>query len=128
MRTFLGSDRPEDRLATTVFVAALLHGLLILGIRFTAPEVTDHPLPTLEVLLVGDGQKEDENLAASYIAERNQRGAGTTRDQRRTSLPEASASLLESPGEQRGDGPDGAESGDSTDGARVLARDRKSVV
>lgn len=36
MRTFLGSDRPEDRLATTVFVAALLHGLLILGIRFTA--------------------------------------------------------------------------------------------
>ncbi len=121
MRTFLGSDRPEDRLATTVFVAALLHGLLILGIRFTAPEVTDHPLPTLEVLLVGDGQKEDENLAASYIAERNQRGAGTTREQRRTSLPEASSSLLESPGEQRDDGQAGPESGDSTDGTRVLA-------
>lgn len=121
MRTLLGSDRPEDRLATTVFVAALLHGLLILGIRFTAPDVTDHALPTLEVLLVPEGPKEDDNPGASYIAERNQRGAGTTRDRQRTSLPEASASLLERPGETHGDAPDFAEAGAAVDGTRLLS-------
>jgi protein TonB len=121
MRTLLGSDRPEDRLATTVFIAALLHGLVILGIRFTAPDVTDHALPTLEVLLVPEGPKEDDNPEASYIAERSQRGAGTTRERQRTSLPEATASLLESPGELRGDAPDRAEAGETADRTRLLA-------
>lgn len=97
------SSRPEDRLATAVFLAALLHGLLILGLRFTAPSSDDRPLPTLEVLLVPDGSAEDPNPEASYIASRDQRGSGTTREQRRTSLPEASARLLEHSGEAGGE-------------------------
>ena len=97
------TGRPEDRLATAVFVAALIHGLFILGIRFAAPTSDDRPLPTLEVLLVPDGPAEADNPEASYIASRSQHGAGTTRERQRTSLPEASASLLEHPGEDQGD-------------------------
>jgi protein TonB len=95
--------RAEDRLATAVFAAALLHGLLILGIRFTAPSSDERPLPTLEVLLVPDGQEASPNPEASYISSRDQRGSGTTRERLRTSLPEASARLLEHEGEPGGE-------------------------
>jgi protein TonB len=97
------TGRPEDRLATAVFVAALIHGLLILGVRFAAPTSDDRPLPTLEVLLVPDGPVNADNPEASYIASRSQQGAGTTRERQRASLPEATASLLEHAGEERGD-------------------------
>jgi protein TonB len=99
----VSSSRPEDRLATAVFIAALLHGLVILGLRFTAPSSDERPLPTLEVLLVPDGPPEEANPEASYIASRNQRGSGTTRDRLRTSLPEASARLLEHEGQPNGE-------------------------
>jgi protein TonB len=95
--------RPEDRLVTAVFVAALLHGLLILGLRFTAPPADEPPLPTLEVLLVPEGPPEAENPEASYVASRAQHGAGTTRERERASLPEATESLLASPGEEQGE-------------------------
>jgi protein TonB len=97
------TSRPQDRLATAVFVAALLHGLVILGLRFTAPASDERPLPTLEVLLVPDGPAEDPNPDASYISGRDQRGSGTTRERLRTSLPEASARLLAHEGETSGE-------------------------
>jgi protein TonB len=97
------TGRPEDRLVTAVFVAALIHGLLILGVRFAAPTSDDRPLPTLEVLLVPDGPADADNPEASYIASRSQHGAGTTRERQRASLPEATASLLEHAGEEHGD-------------------------
>jgi protein TonB len=98
----LRSSRPEDRLATAAFVAALLHGLLILGLRFTAPTSDERPLPTLEVLLVPEGELEDPNPESSYIADRDQRGSGNTRERLRTSLPEASARILEHSGDTQG--------------------------
>lgn len=123
--------RPGDRLATAVFIAALLHGLVILGVRFAAPPSDDRPLPTLEVLLVSEGPAEDANPEASYIASRSQRGAGTTRERQRTSLPEASASLLENPGEALGEAfnPRAPEStvGGSQLLATTAARSRRTV-
>ncbi|NJD31256.1 MAG: energy transducer TonB [Gammaproteobacteria bacterium] len=97
------SDRPEDRLATAIFIAALVHGLIILGVKFSAPAANENPLPTLEVLLVPEGPPEADNPKASYIAQRSQHGSGTARDRKRTSLPEASASLLENQGQPGGD-------------------------
>jgi len=119
----LRSSRPEDRLATAVFVAALFHGLVILGLRFTAPSSDDRPLPTLEVLLVPDGEPEDPNPDASYIASRDQRGSGTTRDRLRTSLPEASARLLEHSGETRGEAFTAPSASSTRGGPTVLAND-----
>jgi TonB family protein len=108
----LRSGRPEDRLVTAVFVAALLHGLLIMGLRFTAPPPDRRPLPALEVLLVPEGPIELDNESAAYLSSRDQRGAGTARDRQRTSLPEASASLLEHSGEPQGTEPSPAASDD----------------
>jgi len=123
--------RPGDRLATAVFIAALLHGLVILGVRFAPPPSDDRPLPTLEVLLVPEGPAEDANPEASYIASRSQRGAGTTRERQRTSVPEASASLLENAGEALGEAfnPRAPEStvGGSQLLATTAARSRRTV-
>jgi protein TonB len=83
-------DPTGDRLATAIFVAALVHGLVILGVRFSAPPVPDNALPTLEVLLIPPGPDDpQENEDAAYIAQRTQRGMGTGTEARRASLPEA---------------------------------------
>jgi periplasmic protein TonB len=117
----ISSGRPEDRLATAVFVAALLHGLVIMGIRFNAAPPDRRPLPTLEVLLVPDGPAEEDNESAAYLSSRDQRGAGTGRDRQRTSLPEASASLLEHTGDVQGTEAAPAASDSSQSRSPVLA-------
>jgi protein TonB len=90
-------DPDGDRLATAIFIAALVHGLLILGIRFSAPS-SEPPLPTLEVLLVPSGPDDPQaNLDAAYIAQRTQQGTGTSEDARRASLPEAREEQLADP-------------------------------
>jgi periplasmic protein TonB len=103
MQLRIRTDHPGDRLATAIFLAALVHGLVILGVRFSAPAAHNLPLPTLEVLLVPDGPDEADNMRAGYIAQRNQHGSGTARDIKRTSLPESSASLIEHSGVAGGD-------------------------
>mgnify|MGYP003407512856 FL=1 len=85
-----GRDPTGDHLATAIFVAALVHGLVILGVRFSAPPVPDSALPTLEILLVPTGPDDPQaNLEAAYIAQRTQQGTGTGMEARRASLPEA---------------------------------------
>ena len=102
MKLSAATARPEDRLATAVFIAALLHGLVILGVRFSAAPDDGPELPTLEVLLVPEGPAEAENPQAPYLASRDQQGAGTGRERQRTSLPEATARLIEQAGDARG--------------------------
>ena len=91
----------SDRLVTALFVAALLHGLVILGVRFASPSAAN-ALPTLEVLLVAEGPEQEANLDASYIAQRNQRGSGTTPDRAQPSLPEPSLGFSADAGDSAG--------------------------
>ncbi len=114
-------DRPEDRLATAVFAAALLHGIIILGIRFSAPSGDDRALPTLEVLLVPDGPNDGPNPDAGYLAQRNQRGFGTTLRRERTSLPEATSSVLRNEGSPDGDSPTAQDAEETVGGTPVLS-------
>ena len=80
---------------------------------------------------MSEGPAEDANPEASYIASRSQRGAGTTRERQRTSVPEASASLLENAGEALGEAfnPRAPEStvGGSQLLATTAARSRRTV-
>jgi len=101
----------DDHMMVAVFIAALLHGLLILGVRFTTPP-QQRPLPTLEVLLVPPGENQEANLGASYMADRNQAGSGTTRDRVRTSLPEATPDQPQNRGVQEGEVPEQSVAGD----------------
>jgi protein TonB len=83
-------DPSADRLATAVFVAALVHGLVIMGVKFSALPLDEQPLPTLEILLVPTGADIAEpNEDAAYLAQRSQRGSGTSAEAKRSSLPEA---------------------------------------
>ena len=69
-----------DRLVTMLFLAALLHGLVIVGLTFGATSGDKEAAPGLEVLLVSDELPEaDKNPTATYLAQRTQLGSGNTR-------------------------------------------------
>lgn len=70
-----------DRLLTMVFFAALLHGLIIIGLTFNnGSDKAAASAPGLEVLLVSDELPEaDKNPTATYLAQRTQIGSGNTR-------------------------------------------------
>jgi periplasmic protein TonB len=62
------------------FLAALVHGLVILGLTFGADDVKGSA-PGLEVLLVSDELPEaDSNDSPTYLAQRTQLGSGNTQD------------------------------------------------
>lgn len=105
-----------DRLLAMGFLAALLHGLVILGITFNAAVGAKGAAPGLEVLLVSDELPEaDKNPTATYLAQRTQLGSGNTRDPAPAHHPSALLRLRHA-GTLRGDSL--AASGDTT-GARA---------
>jgi protein TonB len=89
----------NDRLTTTLFLAALFHGIVILGITFAAPRGDDSPTPTLEVLLLtSNDTRAADNLDAQYLAQRSQQGSGTTDERVRPANPATSAVAAEQAG------------------------------
>jgi periplasmic protein TonB len=89
----------KDRLTTTLFLAALFHGIVILGVTFAIPRTDDRRLPTLEVLLVtGADARAADNLNAQYLAQRNQQGSGTTEERVRPANPASSLLAMQQTG------------------------------
>jgi protein TonB len=71
----------RDRLVTTLFLAAVLHGMLILGVTFTAEDSGGESAPGLQVQLVADGTGEEtRDGPAAYLAQVTHQGTGTTRE------------------------------------------------
>lgn len=69
----------RERLASMLFLAAIAHAILILGISFGVAREGAAP-PGLEVLRVSDDLPEaSRNEQAAYLAQRSQLGAGNTR-------------------------------------------------
>jgi periplasmic protein TonB len=101
----------DERLGSTLFLAALVHGVVILGVTFTAATAGDDSvIPSLNVTLVLDTERE-ELIAdtAQFIANRDQQGAGeAARGVRPTSALSA-----DQPTTQLGD-PLGADATDGT--------------
>jgi protein TonB len=80
---------PRDRLTSMIVLAALFHGLLILGITFAPsgsnPSSVDNGI---EVLLVSDELPEArENESAAYLSQRTQTGSGNTTERTPAELP-----------------------------------------
>jgi protein TonB len=101
----------DERLGSTLFLAALVHGVIILGVTFTAgPAGDDVAIPSLNVTLVLDtGREELAADTADLIANRDQRAAGqAARGERPTSALSAAQ-----PTTQLGD-PLGADAVDGT--------------
>jgi len=69
-----------ERLLTMLFLAALVHGLIILGVTFNAAAENKDSAPGLEVLLVSDEVPDaDKNPDAIYLAQRTQLGSGNSK-------------------------------------------------
>src|ERR1700740_2967685 len=76
-----GKAPVRDRLFVMLFLAALAHGLIILGLTFNSSLGDKGGAPGLQVLLVSDEVPEAErNDSATYLAQRTQLGSGNTQD------------------------------------------------
>ncbi|MDX1480701.1 MAG: TonB family protein [Woeseiaceae bacterium] len=106
-----------DRLAPMLFLAALVHGVLIIGITFNAV-IGDFlgDAVSLEVTIVADPDRSfDRSDEAMYRAQASQEGAGNTTEQVRPGAPLESSVPIDNAGSADGDALDDA-----------VARDRAS--
>lgn len=94
----------NDRLVSTLFVACLVHGLIIMGVSFSAiapPEANGSP--TLEVVLVHNrNQTEITPDEAHYISEQAQAGSGTTVERVRAQTEFTTGQNIDNQGTQDG--------------------------
>lgn len=101
----LESGPPTDRLPPMLFLAALVHGILIIGITFNA--VIDDAFSeaiSLDVTIVADPEQnvlEPEN--ADYLAQASQEGSGNTQEWARPGALAESPVPVDNPGEIDGD-------------------------
>ena len=103
----VGLPPAGDRMLTTCFLAALFHGIVILGVTFSAPgsKAEGDEAPALEVILVNDQTPSvARNPNAQYLSERNQKGAGNTLKPERALIPKSSLMPVERGGIPSGDG------------------------
>jgi len=77
----LASRSPvRERLITMLFLTALLHAILILGVTFGVGADDGSTSPGMEVLLVTEDLPESaDSRTAPYLAQRRQQGAGNTK-------------------------------------------------
>ena len=101
----------DERLGSTLFLAALVHGVVILGVTFTAAPFDDGgAVPSLNVTLVLDTTREELAAdTAEFLSNRDQRAAG----QAARGLRPTSTLSADQPVTQAGD-PLGADATDGT--------------
>ncbi len=88
----------NDRLGMTLFLAAVFHGIVILGITFSiSPPAESESLPTLDVILV-QTQNPSEAEDAKYLAQVSQQGGGNSEEQSRPTDLFTAPSLSKNPG------------------------------
>lgn len=94
-----------DRLPGMLFLAALIHGILIIGVTFNA-SLSDQFVEaiSLEVTIVADtDQNIDRPDRAEYLAQASQQGGGNTTEQVRPSALQESQSPIDNLGQEFGD-------------------------
>jgi protein TonB len=102
-----GLPPANDRMLTTCFLAALFHGIVILGVTFSSGHDDDagSDSPALEVVLVNDqAPSAAANRNAQYIAQRTQIGSGNTLQHERSLIPQSSLAPLDRSGIPGGGG------------------------
>jgi periplasmic protein TonB len=103
----VGLPPASDRMLTTCFLAALFHGIVILGVTFSSPgsKVDGSDAPALEVILVNDQVPSvAKNPNALYLSQRTQRGSGNTMKRERALVPKSSLMPIERAGVPSGEG------------------------
>ena len=119
-----GLPPANDRMLTTCFLAALVHGIVILGVTFSSPgsKGDQGDGPALEVVLVNERTPSvARNPNAQYLAQRNQLGSGNTLKQERALIPRSSLSPMDRDGVPTGEGEAADETGRDLGDDEVLA-------
>ncbi|MDH5388899.1 MAG: TonB family protein [Gammaproteobacteria bacterium] len=89
----------NDRLGMTFFLAALLHGIIILGITFSTSPVNEEKIPpTLDIILV-QTQNPSEAKDAKYLAQISQQGGGNSEKKSRPRDLFTAPSVAKKPGQ-----------------------------
>jgi len=101
----LVAPETPDRLPAMLFLAALIHGILIIGVTFNAYILDDlSNAISLEVTIVADpDQAIDRPDEAEYLAQASQEGGGNTVEEVRATAPLQSASPIDNLGEENGE-------------------------
>jgi protein TonB len=110
----VGLPPANDRMLTTCFLAALIHGIVILGVTFSAPggDSGGGDAAALEVILVNDQTPSvAKNQTAQYLSQRSQLGSGNTLKRERALIPKSSLMPVDRSGVPGGDGVAGQQSG-----------------
>jgi len=114
-----------DRLPAMLFLAALIHGVLIIGISFN-PEFAA-PMAdaiSLEVTIVADtDQHIDRPDNSSYLAQASQEGGGNTSEQVRPAAPLQSAMPVDNDGQVDGSDVDDASAHERSADELLITRD-----
>jgi len=117
----------DDRLGSTLFLAALVHGVVILGVTFTAVSFDDEgAIPSLNVTLVIDtGPEELAVDTAEYLANRAQRGVGqAAKGLRPTSTLSADHPLTQVGDPLGTDAADGTPRAETASAEQLVSRER----
>ncbi len=100
-----GAERAAkpDRLPPMLFLAALIHGILIIGITFNPMAGGEADAISLDVVIVADPERSANNDDADYLAQASQEGQGNTLlEVRPGALPESRVPFA-NPGQATGD-------------------------
>jgi periplasmic protein TonB len=119
-----GLPPANDRMLTTLFLAALVHGIIILGVTFTASgnHAAESDGPALEVVLVNDqAPSVANNPNAAYLAQRSQIGSGNTLKRERALIPRSSLMAANRPGIPDGEGVSAQQAGSDLGDDEVIA-------
>jgi protein TonB len=119
-----GLPPANDRMLTTCFLAALFHGIVILGVTFSSPgsKAGGDEAPALEVILVSDQVPSvAKNPNALYLSERSQKGSGNTLKRERALIPKSSLMPVERSGIPGGDGLAAQQAGTETGDEELIA-------
>jgi protein TonB len=119
-----GLPPASDRMLTTCFLAALLHGIIILGVTFSSGSSSagDDGAPGLEVVLVNDRTPPAaKNPNARYLSQRTQQGSGNTLKDERALIPKSSLMPVDRLGVPSGDGLAAREAGAETGDEQILS-------
>lgn len=106
----LVQEPPADRLPAMLFLAALIHGVLIIGIAFN-PTLTNEfaEAISLDVTIVAEtDQHIDRPDRAEYLAQASQEGGGNTSEHVRPTAAEETSSPIDNAGRETGDSFDDA--------------------
>jgi protein TonB len=115
---------------TTCFLAAVFHGIIILGVTFssTSRDAAGPDAPALEVVLVNEqAERAAKNPDARYLAQRTQLGSGNMVNEGRTLIPRSSRAAIDQIGTPDGEGLASLHPGDGAGEEELLSSRAASV-